>query len=357
MKVLHVSSVDPIPNSGMGRVSFQWKLAFESLGHSFLHVGLNEIPHSINPLFQGWYFRKYIKKNNIKADIILAHEPLAGFLKFKNVPLVSFSHGVEESAWSNKKKYFNKEFTFKSKLIPSFVRFLSNNLGFKKADLVFVLNNDDSAYLEKKGVTSSKVVVIKNGYFEYSFVEKKINNTNSIVFLFNASWLKRKGIDLLIYAFSRILLQKKETKLIIAGTNTTEQFILSQFNLTCHHQIKVIPHFTSEEEKGIYADADIFILPSYIEGQSLALLQAMAMGLCPIAANNSGQKDVIQHMQNGLLFETGNKDKFYDTILWCIENYNMVNQFGANAKHSLLGNNWSNVSNDVCLLCEKLVIS
>jgi glycosyltransferase involved in cell wall biosynthesis len=357
MKVLHVSSVDPIPNSGMGRVSFQWKLAFESLGHSFLHVGLNEIPNSINPLFQGWYFRKYIVKKNIKADIILAHEPLAGFLKFKDVPLVSFSHGVEERAWVNQKKYFKEEFTIKSKLVPSIVRFLSNNLGFKIANLVFVLNNADSAYLEKKGIASSKVVLINNGYFEYPIIEKKTNNTNSIVFLFNSSWIKRKGIDILIYAFSRILLQKKEIKLIIAGTNTTEQTILSQFNLACHQQIKIISHFTAKEEKDIYADADIFILPSYFEGQSLALLQAMAMGLCPIAANNSGQKDIIQHMQNGLLFETGNKDQFYDTILWCIENYNMVKQFGANAKHSLLGNTWSSVSNEVCLFCEDILIS
>ena len=47
--------------------------------------------------------------------------------------------------------------------------------------------------------------------------------------------------------------------------------------------------------------SDIFVLPSRTEGTPRALVEAMGMGLVPVAARVGGIPDVIEHMKNGLL--------------------------------------------------------
>jgi len=357
MIVLHISSVDPNPNSGMGRVSYHWKSAFEKAGHFFLHIGLNEIGHSVHPLLRGLHFRKYILDNKIETDLIMAHEPLVGYLKFKNVPLVSFSHGVEQRAWKNQLQFFPSEIKLISKLIPPSLRFFSNTIGFKKADLVFVLSTEDREYLiETKNINSNKICIFKNGYYALLKLPRKRCTEDKIVFLFNASWLKRKGIDLVISVFNEILSNNKKVRLIISGCQIPESIVLSFFDRNCQDKISVITSFDAAEENYIYRDADVFILPSYFEGQSLALIQAMSMALCPIVSDNSGQKDIIEHNVNGLLFSTGDKDSFQKQVEFCIHQPELSASLGLQACETIKDNTWEIVSNEMVKVCEKLVL-
>jgi glycosyltransferase involved in cell wall biosynthesis len=50
---------------------------------------------------------------------------------------------------------------------------------------------------------------------------------------------------------------------------------------------------------------DIFVLPSTTEALSNSLMEAMACGRAVIASNVGGTPELIQHEQNGLLFESG----------------------------------------------------
>src|SRR5207249_2736260 len=54
--------------------------------------------------------------------------------------------------------------------------------------------------------------------------------------------------------------------------------------------------------------ADCFVLPSTVEGLSNTLLEAMAVGLPPVASRVSGTEDMVEHGGNGLLVESGDAD-------------------------------------------------
>ncbi len=54
----------------------------------------------------------------------------------------------------------------------------------------------------------------------------------------------------------------------------------------------------------IAAGADVFILPSFSEGLSLSLLEAMYLEKICIVSNVIGNKDVIRHGENGFLCDT-----------------------------------------------------
>jgi glycosyltransferase involved in cell wall biosynthesis len=51
---------------------------------------------------------------------------------------------------------------------------------------------------------------------------------------------------------------------------------------------------------------DVYALPSFSEGQSLALMEAMAAGLPIVASRVGGNPELIQEGEDGLLFEAGN---------------------------------------------------
>ncbi|MGC8751847.1 glycosyltransferase family 4 protein [Hydrotalea sp.] len=356
MKIIHLSSVDPNPNSGMGRVSYYWQQALTAEGYQFLHIGLKEIAanRKIHPLWQGWYFRQYLLKNNIQADIIMAHEPLCGWLPLKKTPLISFSHGIEERAWLIQQQFGILKKGRWGAVLPIQLRFYSNNLGFKKAAKILVLNKADYQYLiEEKKVHAHKIALIKNGYTPM-FIGENMVLPNKIVFLFNGSWIPRKGNQLLVAVFNEILAAFPQAVLRIAGTGLKPEVLKAFFEQKVFNQIEVISNFDADSEKNIYQGAAFFVLPSYLEGQSLALNQAMAMGLCPIVSNNSGQIDMIQHKVNGLVFETGDVASLKSTIIWAIHHFEEALQLGKMAQQSIAPYTWENAANKIVAICKSI---
>lgn len=335
----------------MGRVAFEWQKAFQKSGYEFKHIGINELPNKAHPLLYGWYFRRYILKENLKPNLIIAHEPVSGFLKFKNIPLIIISHGIEERAWVENIKYGNIQGSGTAKPIPIWIRFFSNNYGFKKAAKIFLLNSQDAEFLtNRKSIAANKICVVKNGYY-YS---GNPTTSNDIHFLFNATWMVRKGIGLLVKLFNSLDQEKKFT-LTIAGSGGTKENILLLFNPEIRNRIDVLPAFDSEKELEIYKKCNVFLMPSYFEGQSLALIQAMAMGLCPLASDNSGQLDLIEHERNGILFKTGDLNDFKSKVDDLFNHLYNIKVIGENAANSVSNNTWEAVTENVVKECESVM--
>lgn len=59
---------------------------------------------------------------------------------------------------------------------------------------------------------------------------------------------------------------------------------------------------------GLYRQADVVLNTSYSEGQSSAILEALAHGVPVLAADNEGNRDVIKHGQTGWLYQ--NRETF-----------------------------------------------
>lgn len=345
MIVIHIARIRLDYSTGMGRISAIWKESFEKSGHTFLHIGMQEVPHNVHSNLWGFYARRYLSYLKVKPDVVLVHEPHGGFFIDNKYRTVVFSHGIEERAWEVQRKYSFQKRSIKSYLLPTYIRFLSNNRGLKYADLVLLSNTTDKFYLENKAYNRPVLNIFRNGYF--SFEEVRSKRQTDITILFNGSWIERKGVCLIVSVFNRLIVKYPNVNLILAGTSVDESDVLSKFNVQIRGNIRVIKQFSDADEILLYANASVFILPSYFEGQSLALTQAMAMGLCPVVSDNSGQIDFVKHMQNGLLFETGNAESLHKQLVYLIENNHLIEKYGVEARRSVVNFEWNIVGDDI----------
>jgi len=55
--------------------------------------------------------------------------------------------------------------------------------------------------------------------------------------------------------------------------------------------------------------ADVFALPSYLEGLPISIIEAMALGIPVISTNINAIPEAIKHLETGLLIEPGNSDE------------------------------------------------
>lgn len=85
----------------------------------------------------------------------------------------------------------------------------------------------------------------------------------------------------------------------------------------------------------LLAECDIFLFPTHMEGLSLALLEAASTGIPVIAADSTSNPEVIQHMQNGLLFSTGNSDSLFTQLKYALDNKSEMLTLAERAKEDM----------------------
>jgi glycosyltransferase involved in cell wall biosynthesis len=378
MKIVHVASINLSEETGMGRIACNWKKAFEKQGHEFIHVGNKECSKAFHPILWGKQAANYLKIKGIQPDLILVHEPASGYFFDFGVPVVLFSHGIEARGWKIEAQFHYRNQTFKSLFLPEYFRYKSNAIGLKKANKLLLSNSEDVDYVINHFNRKIKdVIIFKNGYYEENIPQKRTPEEKSgqapqykaensdktaleanerVVFLFNASWLERKGKKDMIAAF--IQLQKEfpnQWQLILAGIGEHKNAILSEFPSDLHQNLDIIPRFSQAEETKLYERADVFLLPSYFEGQSLALTQAMASGLCCICSDNCGQHDFIKHEDNGLLFKTGNAVDLAKKLKWVLQNKSLIPIYAKHAQQTVKSYTWDKVGDEVVEVCTGLV--
>lgn len=61
--------------------------------------------------------------------------------------------------------------------------------------------------------------------------------------------------------------------------------------------------------------ADVFVLPSYLEGLPISILEAMALGIPTVSTNINAIPEAVRHLETGLLIEPGDTEELKNAIL------------------------------------------
>ena len=188
-------------------------------------------------------------------------------------------------------------------------------VAIKLADAVMVPTEELKNYV--RGFGARNVEVIPNGVDTELFKGptlstqgRTLSENRRVTVLFVGRLEKQKNLETLIIAISKLLkgptLPRQgwtlKYKFVLVGSGSLRDEILELADkLGVNLEIKgTIPN---EKLPEVYRQADIFVLPSLMEGHPKALLEAMSCGLPCLATNIPGVNEIIVDGENGLLVE------------------------------------------------------
>lgn len=156
----------------------------------------------------------------------------------------------------------------------------------------------------------------------------------------------RKGLDVLIEAFSKIILKHK-CCLIIVGKGDNGPII----SLAKKHGVdNNIIFFDWVDEKTLiklFHISDIYVLPSRLEGYGLTIPEAMACGT-PIIATRVGAIPELMNNKNGVLVDPDNINDLVSAINMLLGDSALINEMKSNnLKSARSFSNWSTVAEKV----------
>ena len=122
------------------------------------------------------------------------------------------------------------------------------------------------------------------------------------IILYTGRLSAEKGVAALVRAFT--LLRSPSPALYIVGSGPEQQRLERMIQKLClDNTVVLLP--ACNDIRPYYQCADIFVMPSFHEGISNSVLEAMACALPVIATDVIGNTDLVHHRHNGLLVPPG----------------------------------------------------
>jgi glycosyltransferase involved in cell wall biosynthesis len=141
---------------------------------------------------------------------------------------------------------------------------------------------------------------------------------------------ENKGLGDLIRAWRMVVSKLEHVRLWLVGSGDYEpelRKLIVQHNLQGYVQLTgAMPRVDR-----ILAAADLFILPSFEEGMSMALLEAMATRLPVIVSDIPGNRELIEHEIHGLRVPLKKTEKLAQAISNVLNSAEFSDELGKNA--------------------------
>ncbi len=192
--------------------------------------------------------------------------------------------------------------------------------GLYKAEKVAVIGDGGTI-----GVDLTKFDITKKPVWREKTLDEYPILRGKIVFCFVGRLHPDKGIVELLQAFQRLNTQSSDIALLLVG-------YIDGINPEWEEYIKVtdcIVHTGLTYEVPQYTSAaDILVHPTYREGFSMVIQEAMAMELPVITTDVPGPSEVIEQNVSGLLVKPKDTESLYHAMKTAIGNMNQMRNMG-----------------------------
>ena len=205
-----------------------------------------------------------------------------------------------------------------------------------KADHIICLNSEIKSYLTKIGVKPELLKVLHIGTSSKFFYghDRGFGDVG-----FCSSFHVRKNPKLLY----DIVKNMPQHTFHLIGQNWD--------NYEDFHKIKSLPNFVYHKRipykdyPEMYSKIDVFVSPSLLEGGPVPVLEAMMSNCVPVASKTGYCTDLIQHGENGFLFDV---DATYKDVLPLIEKAFLLK---TDVRKTVMPYTWENCAKTIDNMC------
>ncbi|MHA6481488.1 glycosyltransferase family 4 protein [Paenibacillus sp. strain BS8-2] len=286
------------------------------------HIDFERSPFSIKNIKAYIQIKKLMREEEFYA--VHCHSPMGGVVS----RLAAKAVGVSKVFYTAHGFHFYKGAPFLNWLLYYPVeKWLS-----QYTDLIITINNEDFITAKRfKAASVKRVPGIGVNISEYK--ESNLNKelkllqlnipTGKFILMSVGELNQNKNHEIIIRALAEI--KNSNIHYIICGQGQRFKFLeeLSE-KLNVQEQVHLLGYRNDINE--IIQIADVFVFPSYREGLSVALMEAMAAKLPIICSKIRGNVDLVSNGEGGLLIEPNNIKGFKDAILSLYSNSEFKNR-------------------------------
>jgi glycosyltransferase involved in cell wall biosynthesis len=161
--------------------------------------------------------------------------------------------------------------------------------------------------------------------------------------LFLGRFSPEKGCHLLVDAYEQLT---TDVKLVMAGASSYCDDYSRKLRTHASDQIRILDWVSGETLDELLTNAMLFVLPSDMEGLSLALLEAMGAGLCVVASDVPENRELVRDA--GYTFRQGDAADLADRLRFLIANPAVREAAGRAAKARIQEHYlWAKIAKDI----------
>ncbi len=302
----------------------------------------SEKTYSASNLLLQYKLARAIQK--INPDVIHSNNFLnfnfTYFLFSNRIPKVLTVHDpLPHSGESSKKDTAIRKFNYK---------FFTNIILLNQSQTEVFLKNSDkdpaSIYFSRLGSYS----YLQKYYQKKEFVKKK----NQIIIFGRIS--PYKGIEELCRAFSFVVTEFPDAKLIIAGSGEYN-FNIKTFKISPNY-VFLNRYIPNAELVQLIQESQFVVCPYKDATQSGVIMTSFALDKPVVATNVGGLREMVTHNQTGLLIEPNNIPQLANSIKWMFKNPAVIEEMQNNIKKLNFNGNlsWDNIAKGLVSIYSKL---
>jgi glycosyltransferase involved in cell wall biosynthesis len=361
-ELLHILIGSGVPKrreGGVAAVIYNLGTELEKLGHRVTYVFLDDLvaPGTVSQRFIELVFAarlsRYIRQNPGKFSVVNLHAP-AGVVyglqrKWRkdpaDPPYVMTLHGLEERRVQmlrrEAQRGLARNWGWKNRAWHRLYHFPRFRWSIRTADSAHVFCRDVWNVLQLDyGVPPNRIAYIPNGVEARFLAPRKYASNEPVRLLYAGTWLEQRGIHYLRHALTNLKNQLPGMTLTIAGAGLPDQEVLRFFGDELAARIVMRPTITAEKMPELYAEHDVLVFPSLMEGLPTVVMEAMASGMAAITTETCGMPDVIENDFNGLLIPPADANALKEAIIRVADSAELRERLGKAAQESMRRHTW-----------------
>ena len=222
---------------------------------------------------------------------------------------------------------------------------LAASAAFRWADAVYVDNETSQKQFSKYFGKEPMVITLAADIWEPPgddlLVDLDITPENYILFV--GMLRPDKGVHLLIDAYNKL---DTDVPLVIVGENPDNPTYVNQLKKSANGRVKFLGYQYGQVARHLFANSLIYVQPSVMEGNSPALMSAMACGRCVVVNGIDQNRETIGDA--GIAFDAGNSDDLLLKLEELLQNRSAIREFGIKALQRIQEvYSWERVMNEL----------
>lgn len=218
--------------------------------------------------------------------------------------------------------------------------------------IIAVSNYTKQQIVDFYAIAADKIDVVYHGYMEYGGEDcHPLFNDRYILYVGNRN--SYKNFTFFVKSIAPLLIKTTDLYLVCTGPkfNLEEVTLFKNLGISS----KVIHRFVQDYEmKSLFANAEMFVYPSKVEGFGIPILDAFAAGCPTILAKCSCFPEIAGDA--ALYFEDGDGDGLCNSILSLLGNEGLKRTMIAQGRARLGNFSWQKCANETATVYKKVLL-